>query len=75
MNFAEALEELFSRRDITNDDWNGMNMYLTIKEPYCDPYESTDMSEEYIYIFDADGKTWPWTPSQRDIFSVSWRQC
>ena len=68
MEFGEALRALKDNMAITNENWNGHNMYLVAQYPD----ENSKMTLPYIYMVNSDGENVPWLASQQDMFSDRW---
>jgi len=68
MEFEDALKELKAGNIVTNENWNGEDMYLVMQVPDA----NSKMQLPYIYMSNAQKKFVPWTPSQMDLFSDGW---
>lgn len=68
MNFSEALELMKQGKEVRCLGWNGCGM--TVQAQY--PDENSMMTEPYLYMRIGVLTRLPWTPSQKDLFSVEW---
>lgn len=82
MEFEDALRLLKSGNKITNDNWNGKDMFLYHVPSNSYPAQTDVAKEEfgdmveygaYIAMKTADGTVIPWLASQMDMFSNKWR--
>lgn len=69
MDFEEALSNLKTGWQVTNEEWNGKDMYLNVQVPDI----HSKMTHPYIYMVNAKGQYVPWAPSQIDLFSMGWK--
>jgi len=68
MEFEDALRALKAGNIVTNENWNGNEMYLVMQVPDT----NSKMQLPYIFMSNAQKKFVPWTPSQMDLFSDGW---
>ncbi len=66
---GRAVEELLAGHWVQRSGWNGKGMRLALHRP--GPYN--EMSEPYVYLWNAQGGTIPWNASQADLLATDWR--
>jgi len=83
MNFSTALKAIQAGEFVTNDDWNGKDMFIFLvpgsvfdvnRPPLLGIFkEGTRITyRPHIDMRYADGSIGPWTPSQLDMDSKAW---
>jgi hypothetical protein len=86
MDFSKALEYLKNGYRVTNKNWNGKGMYVTVMPGYEEGVPANTNTSvahnvspgtlvkvrPYLAMKDAQGMIAPWTPSQLDLFSDNW---
>lgn len=84
MNFQAALEAArFAKMPICRNGWNGKSMFVyhvdAASYPAQSPVAKKAFGEDalvpygaYLALKAADGKVYPWTPSQADQLADDW---
>lgn len=86
LSFGEALELLEQGHKVTNEGWNGRDMYIVKMNGYEEVRANHATARAhrihvgakitispYIAMRNAEGAIVPWTPSQMDLFSKRWK--
>lgn len=69
-DFAAALSHLKDGGRVARWGWNGVGMWLALKEPSEDLLDL--MTVPYIYMSTAQGDLVPWLASQTDLLAEDW---
>lgn len=65
---GRAIAELRAGKWVQRAGWNGKGMRLALHLP--GPYN--EMTEPYVYLWNAQGGTIPWNASQADLLASDW---
>lgn len=74
MEFEEAIKAVKEGKCIQNNDWNrkGMNIRKIRKSTLWNTNSEEMIQTPFLLMETSEGRVFPWTPSQLDIFSFAW---
>lgn len=73
MDFSEGLERIKMGYKIARKGWNGKGMFVFLVNRQWFGYHNRPTAmEDFVAINAADGKIYPWLPSQADLLASDW---
>lgn len=67
-DFGGALNIVRHDKKARRAGWNGKGMWIALQTPD----DGSMMDHPYLYMCDATGQLFPWSPNQLDVLALDW---